>query len=262
MSNRLAVIIVGELRTWERCAPYTLTLFDNVDYQVDYFFSTWTVNVTDTGPQPVTEQHILAPFQHKNLNCVYSLHEPIGTKVTTYYNKAYLSKMGNILKRQKEIEENFVYDQVVEIRPDVYYRPHWKFFKTIVNESELLIDGGFFMSHHNYPGVGDVYYRSTSLTNDIMSNRYYHRKSHSHYSYMHNTGCLEKFHNHHLILADYILDHRLIVLPTQDIQEPHLAVRYDVPQNLDFNPMDLQEAKEKYQPFKGPQPPKFPIIWH
>lgn len=264
MNNRLAIIVVGELRTWERCAPYTLALFDKFDWQIDYFFSSWTVNETNTGPRIVTEQDILTPFQNKNLNCVYSLHEPIGTKVTTYYNKAYLSKMGNILKRQKEIDENFVYDQVIELRPDVYYRPTNDFLKFKLRDSQVITDGSFFESNHKYPGTGDVYYRSTSLTNDIISNRYYHRKNNGHYSFLNDhAGYLEKFHNHHLVLADYLLENRLTVLPTRDIQEPHLAVRYDVPHDVNFDQLSLPEAKTKYQPQKQPDIKlNNPIIWH
>jgi hypothetical protein len=211
--NRLAVILVGELRTWKIASQYLFRLFEERAHQVDYFFVTWNVS-TQTGELiPVIESDVLTPFQLHNKNLIsYNILEPIGRHRSTFYNQAWLAKMGNILKRRHEINNNFVYDQVVETRPDCYFRSSdtsWIICKDFEYEGACprTFDTGLM-------GITDVYFRSTSSTNDIISNRYYFAKSSSHSHLINETHW--QFNNHHWVMCELFSKRMLVPISHND----------------------------------------------
>ena len=204
MIKRLAVIIVGEYRMWPRASKYLFDYFKNRAEQTDFFFVTWNLN----AGVPVTESNVTDYFVDANLVGL-QLCTVIPEK-HTYYKQAYLSKVGNTLKRQQELKNNFVYDQVVETRPDLYLRRdavEWvpcEEFEYVIAPTKMKVEG-------TTPGMlfmMDIYYRSTSLTNDIISNRYWNIKSK--FSNYANITSGVPFVGHHWFLPDYLMQHRLI----------------------------------------------------
>lgn len=205
--NRLAVILVGELRTWKIASQYLFKLFEERAHQVDYFFVTWNVTSQTGELISVTDSDVLTPFQLHNKNLIsYKILEPIGRHKTTFYNQAWLAKFGNMLKRRHEINNNFVYDQVVETRPDCYFRRSenpWIICKDFEYEgaSPKTWASGLL-------GITDVYFRSTSSTNDLIADRYYFTRSSDHNQIINETHW--QFSNHHWVMCE-IFNKRLLV---------------------------------------------------
>jgi hypothetical protein len=204
MIKRLAVIIAGEYRMWPVASRYLFDYFKDRAEQIDYFFVTWNLN----AGMPLSELDITGYFANHHLSA-FRICDVIPEK-HTYYKQAYLSKVGNILKRQRELTDNFVYDQVIETRPDLYIRREFQAwipcqdFEYVIAPTMMTVEG-------TTPGMlftMDFYYRSTSLTNDIISNRYWNIKS----TFNNNANITSgaPFVGHHWFLPDYLMQHRLI----------------------------------------------------
>ncbi len=199
--NRLAVILVGEFRTWPIASKYLFNFFEKRANQVDYFFVTWNVTSQTGELISVTDSDILEPFNTYGQNLVsYKILEPIGRHSTTFYNQAWLSKIANILKRQNEIKNNIVYDQVVETRPDCYYRSSdtpW------YNCKEYEYEGACPKTWASgLLGISDVYFRTTSATHDLISDRYNIRRSSTHTKLINETHW--EFTNHHWVMTELL----------------------------------------------------------
>lgn len=253
----LAVLVAGEYRTWSSTAKYLFKLFHDRAERVDYFFVTWD---TSQG-QPVTRDSVQEPFDRFGKNLVAQAVLPqIGRKVSTFYNQAYLAKFVNILKREHELKHNFVYDQVVETRPDIYMRPNSRDW-IIMNDFEVCNCGHLMESSLGFPEIDDVYYRSNSFTNDIIANRYWHRKPANHYTNI-GSGAIQNWHNHHCMIMEYFnLNGIKFVTSMRDFVSPHIAVRSHAI-DVDFDQGDLEELKAKYQPHQIGSTTTDPVNWH
>lgn len=257
----IAVLIAGEFRTWSKCSEYLFHFFENRAEQIDYFFATWTTS-HDLPGKHISESDIRNPFNLHKKNLVgINVIPQIGRKVSTFYNQAYLAKVANILKRESEIKNNFVYDQVVEVRPDIYIRPSNRPW-ILLSDYEVCNCGHMITSQNGFDAIDDVYYRSNSITNDIIANRYWYRKSPEHYTHIEQT--IENWHNHHTMIMEYFTLNGIKFMKHQiDFVSPHIAVRQEAV-DVDFNIGKLEELKEKYQPsfHSWQKPDNRPINWH
>lgn len=244
--KRIAVILAGEFRTWPRAAEYLFKLFEDRAEQVDYYFVTWNV-CTQTGvAKPITDHDVLAPFQKHNVKPYkYLVIDPIGKQRTTFWNHAWLVKVGNILKRRTEQEEDFVYDQVIETRPDIYLKRNptsrWVPCKDFEYEGGRPI-----MGDSNYDSgfltMPDHYFRTNSYTNDIVSNRYSFKKSKEHYTVTWHVGW--QFYNHHWTLSNYLIM-RLLKPRVYEEGWPTRDYKYFCPIRPNFpEDMNLDEQHE------------------
>jgi hypothetical protein len=196
--NRLAVLLCGDLRTWDTTADNIFKLMESCADNVDYYFATWTTTQDFWCPQTesiksqrtesiksqraVQEHEITDKFHGRNL-IKYQLvelskYDP-AERLPTFYYQAYLSKLANIFKRRYELENNFVYDQVIELRPDlgIEFQGKPSLGMKPCREFEYSISHTFYGPEGMYLGMlSDFYYRAASFTNDIISNRctYYH----------------------------------------------------------------------------------------
>lgn len=198
--KRIAVLLVGEYRTWPIASSVIFNFFDNRAEQVDYYFVTWD----KSGEQSISDADITDYFQNRNL--VAYKRVPIKIGIHTYYKQTYLAKVANILKRTSEQEQGFIYNQVVETRPDVFLRPNsieWKMCPDFHHRISTIEE-----CYHGEPWMLDLYYRSSSLTNDILSNRYYNCISK--FNDLANQISGSTFRSHHWYLARYVMDHNLI----------------------------------------------------
>lgn len=249
MFNRLAVIISGEFRTWTRVSPYMFKFFKGRAKKIDYYFATWNITRHTGIPTPVAHGEIQQPFIDHDENLVDLAVVPfIGKRISTYYYQAYLAKIGNILKSRHEILQNIVYDQVVQTRPDIYLRRTSNSIWTPFKEFEFGGAGPAYY-YNGYGQLQDVYIRSDSLTSDIIANRYLYRNPPDHYGHLNNSiQKFSPFQNHHAMFFRYLLNQRLVCVgDIIDYPEPHLAVRFDVPADLNFDLHDLEWLKNTFQ---------------
>lgn len=218
--DRLAVLIAGELRTWDSVCPYIFKFFEGRADQIDYFFATWNVDGLNGTPRPVTSDEITSPFTKYNQNLVsYLVEEPIPRRPTTFYYQSWLALRANKLKKEHEQANNFVYDQVVETRPDLYIRrvsikpfemiPPMTVFNTWIAREEV---DGIPVTHKIH--VDDVYIRSDSPTNDIISQRYYYSFPEENYKPRNVNGKMvydPNYTNHHCVYGNYLREKNIAV---------------------------------------------------
>ena len=214
--NKLAVLLCGDFRAWPRASEYIFKYADYLSDDVDYYFSTWN-NTSDywyTGinelktKRPVTDDDVTKEFIKYNKNLInYRLSTHILDQHTnTYYYQSYLAKIANVMKRRYELDNNFIYDQVVEMRPDLYINAETSIIADL-NDFECLL----YIENPGditVPGAADLHYRSNSFGNDIMANRFYHQKSFA-LKYVKNFTLHNDIINNHQILADYMYQKRI-----------------------------------------------------
>ena len=113
MINRLAVILIGQYRTFDITHKYLFEFFKTKAHQVDYYFVTWP---TSGGHNTryyeelanITDHNITQYFSNEHL-AGYAIVNDIPKK-HTYYRMAYLLREGLKLKQQSETTNQFVYD--------------------------------------------------------------------------------------------------------------------------------------------------------
>jgi len=214
--NKLAVLLCGDFRAWPRASEYIFKYADQLSADVDYYFSTWTetsdywytdINELKTK-RPVTDDDVTKEFIKYNKNLInYRLAtNRLDQHTSTFYYQSYLAKMANIMKRRYELDNSFIYDQVVEIRPDLYIDAGPCVIDNL-NDFECLL----YIENPGdvtVPGATDLHYRSNSFGNDLMANRFYHQKSFA-LNYVKNFTLYDNIINNHQILADYMYQKRL-----------------------------------------------------
>jgi hypothetical protein len=210
MINRLAVILIGQYRTWPICSKYLIEFFKDKATKIDYFFVTWdTTSIYSNGVWTestieVTDEKI-TKFFDKDQTVICKVLPDI-PEIHTYYRMAYLSLEANKLKKEFEINNNFIYDQVVETRPDMYLRSYpWgglEYKWPLCNDYEY--NGGEISNiGHRDLFMPDCYIRTNSPTHDILSQRIndfdvsnaYKKKILNH----------QYRHGHHAMLAKFLL---------------------------------------------------------
>lgn len=244
-TNRLAVILVGELRTWKIASQYLFKFFEENAHQVDYFFVTWNVTSQTGELVSVTDSDVLTPFQLHNKTLIsYKILEPIGRHRTTFYNQAWLAKFGNILKRRHEINNNFVYDQVVETRPDFYLKSShapWIICKDFEYAGTVPKTGKYGLSM-----MADCYFRSTSGTNDLIADRYYFNKSADHTQIINETHW--HIYNHHWNMYEIFNKRLLVPISNSDIGDFNFSccIRPNFPTDIDLDKLDWKILDEMF----------------
>ena len=252
--NRLAVLLCGDFRCWSKAAEYIFKYADSQANTVDYYFSTWSDTsdywyTDDTGAKtrrPVTEQDVNREFvKHEKKLVDYRLtaFTPYQHTNITYYYQSHLAKLAGIMKRQYELDNDFVYDQVIELRPDLYIVAD-----AIVNnlsDFECLI----YVENPGtveFPGATDLYYQSSSFGNDVMSNRFYYKKA-IELSLIKKDHWPKPMHNHQ-ILTDYLFFRRMKI---NDTYRPYkqIVIRPNFPDgNLDdCSVAELVEFDKKFK---------------
>jgi len=178
---RTAVMIVGELRTWARAAERMFTYFDYQQHIMDYYFATWTSTRDFWWPEhnsvitnrSVREDEITLPFRTNGKNLVdYIMIENNVREDRTYYYQARLSHLINQSKKKQQQEQGFIYDHVVEIRPDLYLMDPLTLWG---EEPEHNMYGGPVRIENGQTMMQDFYYRSSSPVHDILADRYSYR---------------------------------------------------------------------------------------
>jgi hypothetical protein len=205
--GKVAVLLTGELRTWNIAKTYIFDFFDQFPIPVDYYFVTWNKSLAEK----VSADLITKSFSDKNLIGLKIEEESFNEHYSNlnFFKKAHLTKIANILKRRYELDNNFVYDHVIEIRPDIYIG-HTTVSKSKCKNLEIIIDNIWY-TENNVPHFHDLYLRSTSLSDDILATKNVHRLCTRATGFtdinVYDAGILS---NPHFWLFDFFLKRRLI----------------------------------------------------
>lgn len=220
--SRAAVLIAGDFRAWPRASEYIFSFVEAQAAQVDYYFATWTTTRDYWYPQSesiktqriVTDADVTVKFAESNRNLIgYKLLPQIPEMPGSNYYQSYLANAANILKRRHELEHKFVYDQVFEIRPDLYIvdvNPHSepRFFREFECLVDVITDAQPDNKRH-FPEAMDFYYQTSSFGSDVMCGRFYYRKSIHTSSYCDQTKHWPLPIHNHWVLTDYVYVRRL-----------------------------------------------------
>jgi hypothetical protein len=266
--NRVAVLLAGDFRSWPRAAEYIFAFAERQAITVDYYFATWTTtqdfwyttNISATKKRLVTKYNITCEFAKHNKNLInFQLVNQIKqpntiTKCTdvTFYYQTYLAKLAGLMKRRYELDNNFVYDQVFEMRPDLYiYDEVNSPLKLADFEWSGKLSYDTFRHHETQwpvaPTAQDLYYQANSFGNDVLAERYYYRKSIEYTRVCNDNYRQITFSNNHWVLFDYSYLRRLqpVALTHPNIQLP---IRSNFPQDdlRNYSQPQLQEYIDQY----------------
>jgi len=199
--KRIAVCISGEIRTWKEIKHTWNKLIRINNVEVDFFIHTWdtvfpsSIFINEKREEGLTDEEIYnqftKPVDEKLLNQVLDHYKPVNyliesprefkpkNREQTIFMKNHLSQYYGImkagrLKREYEIENDFMYDLVIRARFDI------KFDSVIIvddNKPETNVIYGnhydFYFDEDFYKGrIGDMFWCSDSLTYDILSDFY------------------------------------------------------------------------------------------
>ena len=108
--KRIAVIYRGHLRTWNYVKNVNFSSFEKISRKVDYYFVTWNL--------PYDHDAVQNDFKNKNL--IKYLKIDVDKK---YYNFDIGSRwLGyNIAPFKTQQENDFSYDAVFDLRPDILF---------------------------------------------------------------------------------------------------------------------------------------------
>ena len=262
MSSRLAVLLCGDFRCWPRASRYIFNFVENYFDTVDYYFATWSTtrdyrlpdNDSVKTERAVTEHDVIDKFVGRNL--IYYKLVDINTVPkyhTNFFYQAHLGKIGNILKRQYELKNDIIYDQVIELRPDVYIPPVIKEL-AICKDFEYSMVPMYYAYGTKFPSIGDLYFRTNSFTNDVLSTRNYHNKlvdikkflDINRYTPGYET--MPGTHDVHWILLDFLCKRRLFEQSDKKYESNHATViRPNFPDNLDtYSIEEIRELSHKW----------------
>jgi hypothetical protein len=256
MLGRIAVIITGEVRTWSITKQSIFDYVESLSDNIDYYFVSWNETTEfwkhDSLRQikkTVTDADIIQSFNNRNL-VSYKLIPLIETD-NGYYLRAHLSKIANILKRQYELKNDFIYDQVVELRPDVYI-PKKSNVKIACCDFEYVV-GEVYTHYQELPSIPDLYLRTSSAGNDILATRNSYNRFDDIKQFKNllvrsmDFEPVPSSRDPHYILLDFIMSKRLIPLKNQSEAEQATVVRPNFPDN--FATLSIEEIRELYHKY-------------
>ena len=190
--DRIAVIFVGHVRTLRICMPHHLHFFSKMSNIVDYYVVTWNQfdyessdyqrnSLLDISRNVIQNRDIEIYFGSflKGVKMLDS--DSVNFRIKKYSSRGleklihltYLSKIGNELKQQYEKNNNIVYDQVIETRPDIVHFPDKKNefpFSFNCNNNDLITDfSEYNLTENSEMLIGNWYWRMNSKTHNRFS---------------------------------------------------------------------------------------------
>jgi hypothetical protein len=193
--KRVAVCFSGQLRDWQFATKNILNYFYTSgmpDVSVDYFIHTWDINTWRVSKE---NHNACTTTRHKDIKRIVKAYKPAAYHMSAYdsgrWPRAwdplfYSFEYSMLLKRQYELENNFVYDIVIKARPDTVYDPanHFPFYHGILDGSCYTTTNiNMFPREFNMQCFDDVMFFGDSKTMDVMSGlyKYYNLKNKNSY---------------------------------------------------------------------------------
>jgi len=187
--DRVAVFLRGLQRTWSHIKPHTLYLFDQlfgVD-RVDWYIEIWNTRDTQTveylkqgfdGRNVIfceslpTDVYPLRHAQNLKYNPTLAHYKKWKGYNSGYWNIAYLDTLLISKKIEHELKNDFIYERVFFIRPDIYYRAS-NLGDIYSKPNEFEVKGLKYYSTEGNLSTDDLYYQTTSVTADILCSRFF-----------------------------------------------------------------------------------------
>lgn len=240
MINRLAVILIGQYRTFAVTHKYLFEFFKDRANQVDYYFITWPTSgghntryyeeTVDIAAEDITKF-----FTEKNL-VDFRIVDDIPKK-HTFYRMAYLSHIGARVKADYENKNHFLYDQVVETRPDIYLKRSNDLGWQICDP--LTYGGHQIETFNGHLFMDDCYIRSDSKTHNIISDRITQFNTNEMYAPRLAFANRYKY-DHHSRFADWLVYNNIQCIGSKDYASIHVVRN---PKLIDVN-LDSLSANE------------------
>lgn len=181
---RTAICFSGELRTFRVAVPRILEYFTG--YNADIFCHTWETT-GDTEHNSIDFQlleQLIENSEHTlcNLKIEKSINHsgPFG-------NMLYSIQQANLLKKQKEIDNNFDYDLVIKTRYDMLMPPGRQFGTRQIDQRVLyysLGNRGLVHTDIGKHGLSDIIFWGDSPTMDIACDTYRYYNWHAYPRYL------------------------------------------------------------------------------
>lgn len=193
MNNYAAVLIRGQIRTWDLCKQSIFSAFNDTAKNVIYFFSTWDGQL-ETG-YDIKKEELVKDFANKKIGSIDVLNINTARNISKldlyeeYDLILYLKRYINAKKSEYELANNIVFDRVFEIRPDLYFPPNVKVSGENDIGSSISLDKDLSLGpcsisdslEHTIPINGNLEYKSfmpdlifdsNSLTNDVLNTEF------------------------------------------------------------------------------------------
>ena len=185
---KIAVCLSGQLRQWQIGVDnqkwfWNTANKDNVE--VDYFGHTWTYSWDRPGvsapykERPIFQEELdlfKEKFELKKL--LVDSRDQQSFRGNDHWSSLFYSfSKSLLLKREYEIENNFVYDLVIKSRPDLVFDPQSSFKVPHLENNVIHTSHGGIMEleYHMY-NVNDILFLGNSVTMDFLTNLYFYRQ--------------------------------------------------------------------------------------
>lgn len=235
MKKKIAIVIRGQVRTWnfaKHSIFEALKPFEEA-HDVVYFFVTWdksyvpfhkgAKNVSHLFENKEELSSIAADFSERVLGKFLVLnYDEVKAKSIKdlrlneeYEYISFIRYAANLVKQNYEIENQLTFDEVIELRPDIFLLPqdYDQMLELALNNTHKPFSVSLFgnllisdieVSRDKGPFVNDVVWISDSLTSDIICSEFLALKE-SKRRYVDSM-------NPHAIAADYLMNCKIIVL--------------------------------------------------
>lgn len=173
---RIAICLCGQARTW-RTSVENIKHFFHFNAEVDYFIHTWDTNTYKSVDYKIEDTDLELFEIKKAFNPKSIILDKYEKDIDGYGWKSYFkSFMKSVwLKKNYELENDFVYDIVIKARFDIVYPPDEKFELHLIQPMALYSSDKTFIgfpSEFKIPMINDVIFYSDSPTMDIISKTY------------------------------------------------------------------------------------------
>ena len=187
--KRIAICLSGQIRSWRKCIDSWNFIYKNVpNVQVDYFIHTWdensypakfgntkeTVKIEQEEIDEITKRLNPKKISFDKSKSFSSLNNNASLDSSPYLSQYYGVLKCARLKKQYEIENNFLYDVVIRLRFDLFMSQ-----PILVDPNLVIKERTIYGIHYGYDfdkrcfRFGDMFFYSDSMTYDILSEYYY-----------------------------------------------------------------------------------------
>lgn len=184
--KNIAVCFSGEPRMYNLTHESIHQFFNIPDVNVKFFAHTWNSNTykfrTDDGKIEFHSEDYDRNFIREDIEKFYNFEKlEVDYKfpnILPWDNLFYSDARVNLMKKEYELEHDFVFDLVVKCRFDLAFDPRINFMNTVRRELRLhdktIYSHNFLMSLEFFlPNIDDVFYYGTSFTMDLIQGGMY-----------------------------------------------------------------------------------------
>ncbi len=182
-----AVFLRGHARTWNIIKDETIKFFNQ-----HFNYPHWYIGIWDTTT--ISKSSLKEDFKNSNLiyvnsninenelvdkfdKTLYSPHSFYKTYQSNYFKIGYLDYHLNIEKKNYELENNMIYENVHFIRPDIMYKANLNnpvdFFSKMKTMEVSGLDYNIMPDDGNFTEFSDFYLRSGSVATNIFCSKFF-----------------------------------------------------------------------------------------